>query len=234
MRNHQLYAVVTGDIVGSTRIRGSPRDRLLSVVKSSFQGLRHAISGKVSAPFGLYRGDSFQGVLSRPEDALRAVICIRASLRCGLQEGPKNYPLDARIVVGIGTIEFLPSRRAAEGDGDAFRRSGPMLDKMRRAQPRLRKLLIQTPWKEIDAELDVHCALLDALVNRWSVKQAEAILGQMRGLTQEKIAQELGISQPAVQQRLEDAGGWAAGELCGRYERLIRDGTSVVAYNRHQ
>lgn len=228
MRNHHFYAVVTGDIVGSRRIRGGQRDRLLSVLKSSFQGVRHVLSGEVSAPFDMHRGDSFQGVLSRPEDALRAVIHIRANLRYGFQEGPKGYALDARIVVGIGTIEFLPSRRVSEGDGEAFRRSGPILDTMKLQ----RQLLIRTPWDQINAELDAECALLDALVNRWTAEQAEAILGQIRGLTQEMMAKELGISQPAVQQRLEGAGGWATGELCQRYERLIRDATAAEAYNR--
>ena len=121
--------------------------------------------------------------------------------------------------MGIGQIEFLHAGRGAEGDGEAFRRSGQTLDVMKGDQ----RLIIRTPWKEVDTEFDIACALLDALVTRWSAEQAQAILGQIRGLTQEKAAREFGISQPAVRQRLKSAGGWAIEELCRRYERLIAE-----------
>ncbi|MCF6154674.1 MAG: hypothetical protein E3K36_05360 [Candidatus Brocadia sp.] len=219
MRNDGLYAVITGDIVGSSRLTTAQRSRLLSVLKSSFNTIKDILPDGIRAPFEIHRGDSFQGVLSKPEAALRVAIIIRAGLRHGFKTKQRRYALDARIAIGIGSIDFLPSGRGSEGDGEAFRRSGPTLDGMKGD----RRLLIRTPWQAVDAELDIECALLDALINRWSAEQSQAILGQIRGLTQERAAKEFGISQPAVRQRLKSAGGWAIEELCRRYELLIAE-----------
>ncbi len=189
----------------------------MSALKSSFKTIKVILPDGIRAPFEIHRGDSFQGVLSKPEAALRAAIVIRASLRHGFQTKQRRYALDARIAVGVGSIAFLPAGRGPEGDGEAFRRSGQTLDGMKGDQ----RLIIRTPWQEADAELDIACALLDALITRWSAEQAQAILGLLRGLTQERAARELGISQPAVRQRLKSAGGWAIEELCRRFEYLI-------------
>ena len=90
-----------------------------------------------------------------------------------------------------------------EGDGEAFRNSGPELDKMKKRE---QNLVIRTPWSEINEELGIECALLDALIQRWTKEQAEAILYQIgnkifldsklfmenhRGRTQEVIAKIL-------------------------------------------
>ncbi len=227
MKNQKLYAVITGDVVGSSKIKGNQRSHLLSVLKSTFDTIEKIFPGRIQAPFEIHRGDSFQGVLSNPEDALRVVIVIRTSLRYGFETKQRQNALDARIVAGIGTIDFLPSGRGSEGDGEAFRRSGPTLDKMKGDK----RLVIRTPWEEINSELDVECALLDALINRWSNEQAQAIYAKISDLTQEQIAKQLGISQPAVRQRLKRAGSWAVEELYCRYERMIQKVKSTGTYN---
>lgn len=40
-------------------------------------------------------------------------------------------------------------------------------------------LIIRTPWSEINEELRTECALFDALIQRWTKEQAEAILFQI-------------------------------------------------------
>ncbi|GAN32409.1 MAG: hypothetical protein DYG83_17270 [Candidatus Brocadia sp. AMX2] len=233
MKNSGLYAVITGDIVGSSKLTASQRSHLLSVLKSSFKTIKDILPDGIRAPFEIHRGDSFQGVLSKPEAALRIAIVIRAGLRHGFEAKQRRYALDARIAVGVGSIDFLPAGRGSEGDGEAFRRSGPILDKMKGDQ----RLLIRTPWQDIDTELGIECALLDALINRWSAEQSQAILGQIRGLTQERAAKDFGISQPAVRQRLKSAGGWAIEELCRRYEQLIAGNKAqglIMKQNKHR
>jgi len=227
MKKKEFYAVVTGDIVGSSRFNINQRSDLLSVLKTSFGSIEEIFPGTIYTPFEIHRGDSFQGVLSKPEIALPAAIAIRAGLRYGFETKKRRKALDARIAVGIGSIDFLPNGRGTEGDGDAFRRSGPILDEMKGD----RRLLIRTPSKEINAELDTECALIDALINRWSTEQAQVILYQVKGLTQESAAKELGISQPAVRLRLQSAGGWAIEELLKRYKDQISKIISPGAYN---
>ena len=227
MKKSEFYAVVTGDIVGSTKFAVSQRGNLLEVLKASFATIEKIFPNTIRSPFEIYRGDSFQGVLSKPENALPAAVVIRASLRWRFETKKRRKALDARIAVGIGSIDFFPDGRGTEGDGEAFRLSGPILDNMKGD----RRLLIRTPSKSLDAELDTECALLDAVINRWSGEQARAILCQIRGLTQELAAKELSISQPAVRLRLQSAGGGAVEAFLKRYKQQISKIISPGAYN---
>jgi hypothetical protein len=227
MKKTGFYAVITGDIVGSTKFTIKQRGELLSVLKISFETIEEIFPKTLHTPFDIHRGDSFQGVLSEPKNALAAAIIIRASLRCRFETKRRRKALDARVAVGIGSIDFLPEGPGTIGDGKAFRLSGPILDNMKGDQ----RLLIRTTIERINSEFNIECALLDALINRWSREQAQAIICQIRGLTQEKTAKELGISQPAVRLRLRSAGGWAVEEFLKRYNRHISQIISPGAYN---
>jgi hypothetical protein len=170
-----------------------------------------------------------------PEKALHAAIIIRAGLRCHFYMKRRRNAVDARIAIGIGSVASLPHNRVAEGIGEAFNQSGPVMDKIEETHQAKKQgfLFILTPWEEINAELSVECSLLDALINRWSRQQARAIIGQIRGLTQEAVARESGVSQSAISQRLLDAGGKAVRKLCRRYETMIREAMkNKDLYNR--
>ena len=227
MKKTGFYAVITGDIVGSTKFTIKQRGELLSVLKLSFDTIEETFPKTIHVPFGIHRGDSFQGVLSKPGNALAVGIMIRANLLFRFEAKRRRKALDARIAVGIGSIDFLPEGRGTEGDGEAFHLSGRTLDKMKGDQ----RLLIRTPFEKINSEFDIECALFDSLINRWSREQAQAIICQIRGLTQEKTAKELSISQPAVRLRLRGAGGWAVEEFLKRYEYHISQIISPRAYN---
>ncbi|HEY9204318.1 MAG TPA: SatD family protein [Candidatus Methanoperedens sp.] len=215
MDKRKKYAVLTGDLVGSSRFEiEKQRDNVISLLKDSFDKIE---STDIVSPFMIYRGDSFQGVLSRPEDALKASIMIRANL-LSKSEG-KRGRLDARIAVGIGTIEYLSENQVGEGDGEAFRNSGIELDRMKKGEV---NLIIKTPWDEINEELRTECALIDALIHRWTKEQAEAVMYQMQGLTQEEIAVILNISQSAVFQRLKTGGSRAIQVFLERYRKIIQ------------
>lgn len=217
MEDRKIYAVLTGDIVGSSRFEGEERNRLLKALKDSFTKVEELMPDITLASFEIHRGDSFQGVLSKAEEALSAALIIRAGLRHGFKTKRRRKALDARVAVGIGSIDYLPRGKGSEGDGEAYRRSGPVLDKLKRNQ----RLSIRTPWPEMDAEFKVECALLDALINRWSSEQAQVIIYLIAGWTQKKMAGELNITQPAVRQRLRAAGAPAIQEIIERYKHLI-------------
>lgn len=222
-----FYAVITGDIVGSSKLTINQRDRFLKILKTSFASIDKIFPGIMCSPFEIHRGDSFQGVLSEPEKALSASIIIRVNLRKDFESQRRRKALDARIAIGIGSIDFLPNGRGTEGDGEAFRLSGPILDEMKGD----RRLIIRTSQESIHEELDTECALLDALINKWSNEQAEAILCQIRGLNQKEAAKELQISQPAVRLRLKGGGSWAVELLIERYRQLTYQIISPGAYN---
>lgn len=210
MNGDQIYAVITGDIVGSTKLSVESRDFSLSSIESTFKYVQ-STHRDINADHVIYRGDSFQAVISNPSIALEVSVMIRSTLRAF------NNQLDARVAVGIGTIDYRHGKTISEWDGEAFRRSGPVLDEMKGD----RRLQITTPWKDVDAELRIELALLDLIIRKWSRPQSEAIRLQLQGHTQERMANELGISQPAIQQRLRSAGASPLTDMIQRFQTLI-------------
>lgn len=215
MKSPKIYAVLTGDLIGSSKFERKQRADIIALLKDSFRKIPREI---VASPFVIYRGDSFQGVISVPEEAIRAAVLIRANLLSKFKG--KKARLDARIAIGLGTIDYLPTGdRAGEGDGEAFRSSGMELDTIKKGE---QNLIIKTPWEEVNEELMTELALLDALVQRWTKEQAEAIQYQLQGLTQEDIAKILKITQPAVFQRLSIAGYRAVQAVLDRYKKIVQ------------
>jgi hypothetical protein len=225
----KFYAVITGDIVGSSKFKANQWEDILSVLKNSWAMVDEIFPGSLYAPFGIFRGDGFQGILSDPEKALAAAIIIRSCLRTGITVLKRHKAVDARMVIGIGTIDFLPEERVAEGRGEAYSNSGPFLDKMK-GDPRL---LIRVPgaWDHLNREFDTECALLDVIINKWSEEQAQVMLYHFKGFTQERMAAELEITQPAVRSRLKGAGEWGIDIFVERYKQQISRIISPGAYN---
>jgi hypothetical protein len=209
----KLYSVLSGDLVGSSKLGTEERKELPVVLKDSFKLIVSIFPKTMESSFDVYRGDSFQGVLSEPAHSLGSAIIIRAYLRYRLSQ-----KADARISIGIGQIDYLPREHITEGYGEAFSISGKLLDKMKKSRYNLQ---IETPSEEINKELKTEFILLDFLISKWSPEQAEAIIAHLRGSTQEEIAKELKISQPAVHKRLENAGFWLIDQMCDRYEKLM-------------
>ncbi len=212
----KIYAVLTGDLVKSSRFKiEKQRDEILSALKDSFNKIEPPEI--IASRFMIHRGDSFQGVLSRPDEALKAAIIIRTNLISKFKE--KDMRLDARIAIGLGKIDYLPKNQVGEGDGEAYRYSGMELDRMKKEEL---NLIVKTPWSKINEELRTECMLLDALIQRWTKEQAEAIGYQIQGLKQEEIARILNISQPAVFQRLKTGGSWAVHSFLERFKVIIQ------------
>ncbi|MBE3128271.1 MAG: hypothetical protein IMZ60_01155 [Actinobacteria bacterium] len=229
MIKDKIYAVITGDIVASKRFT-KDWPHFLEVLEQSFNYVKKRFNIRDS--FNQFRGDGFQIILLKPEDALNIAISLRASLRYYFKKSQrrKNLP-DAKIVIGIGKLDYLPKNSTSStGIGAAFDRSGPKLDAITKRKFK-RYLIINSPWEKINDELDVECALLDMLIQKWSPEQAQVILYNMEGLTQVEMANKIGISQKAVADRLKNAGGNSIGLLCKRYESLINNNISPVTIN---
>lgn len=215
MVNDKIFAVLTGDLVGSSRFKTEEqRNEVLSVLKDSFDKIEPP--DIIASRFTIHRGDSFQGVLRSPEEALKAAIIIRANL-LSKSFGEKSR-LDARIAIGVGKIDYLRDDQVGEGEGEAFRNSGLELDKMKGE----RHITVKTPWNEINEELQTDCALLDALINRWTKEQAEAIIYHIQDYKQEDIAKKLNTSQSAVSQRQRIGGAWAVRLFFERFKIIVK------------
>jgi len=215
MVNDKIFAVLTGDLVGSSRFKSEEqRNEVLSVLKDSFDKIEPP--DIIASRFTIHRGDSFQGVLRSPEEAIKAAIIIRANLIS--KSFGKKSRLDARIAIGVGKIDYLRDDQVGEGEGEAFRNSGLELDKMKSE----RHVTVKTPWDEINEELQTDCALLDALINRWTKEQAEVIIYHIQGWKQEDIAKKLNTSQSAVSQRQRISGAWAVHLFIERFKLIVK------------
>ena len=65
----------------------------------------------------MYRGDSLQVVVDKPEYALAIAIALRAKLKAETPDQQKLW--DAKLAVGIGEISF-ESDNIVTSDGEAF------------------------------------------------------------------------------------------------------------------
>lgn len=108
-------AVITGDIVRSEFIGLDKRGELLKALQQVCEELQKFSPMKME----IYRGDSFQIVMERPEVSLKVATLIRSYLISKTPQGEKNI-WDARISIGIGEIDYV-STSIVVSDGEAFR-----------------------------------------------------------------------------------------------------------------
>lgn len=207
IQHGKMYAVLTGDVVGSTRLKGDDRLGLLEVMRQVSTELLEEYPKDIPLPVDIFRGDSWQVLVTNPEHALRIGLFYRARIRSGV----KSHRVDTRFSIGLGSVDFLPEEHVSSGDGEAFWLSGHGLERM----PRNRRMVVLLPASFADCLSDASDSILfliDTLATQWTRKQAEAVAGTIAGLTQERIAQnwaEKPVTQQAVAQHLERA-GWHA------------------------
>lgn len=218
MHKNDLCAVVTGDLVKSSELEYQDRESVLSSLRESFGSLGKQLhlQDAVLLPFEIFRGDSFQVVIARPERAL--LLSVLLSLMLDLSAKEKG--LSARISIGIGTVGYIPpSGNIGEADGTAFRLSGKMLDSMKQKE---QSLLISTRDPALNMMLETQCAFFDLISGRWTDIQKEMIMEKLSGSTQKEIAARHRKSQSAVSQSLKAAGFDAVKKFVTNYENLFK------------
>ncbi len=195
-----MIAVLTGDVVRSSRLAEGGRQAMLDRLERALVAM-----GGPAGPLGwqLFRGDAFQAALADPgqvlDEALRLLLTM---LEPGVSDCP---PVELRIGLGIGPLASGgPGEPIGRWSGAAFHAAGAALEALEGDAGR--RLSLRSPWPELDAELEVGIALLDALRRRWSSEQRQAVLGALEGHSQARQAERLGVSQPAISKRLAGAG----------------------------
>ncbi len=206
LRRKSLYAIATGDVISSSRLSAGRRRALHETMTATSRALRQAFRGAIPIEVDIFRGDSWQMLVSSPALALRAALFYRAGVRSRMG----SHRVDMRIAIAIGTLDFIPGKRLSEGDGEAFQLSGKALDSMGKNA----SMAFRFQDRPEEKVLDVVVKLVDALAARWSDKQALAVTGALQGWKQDKIAKTCWsepISQQAVAQHLSRA-AWSSVE----------------------
>lgn len=197
------YAVLTGDIVGSSKLTPKQRQALLAVMEAGSKATQRAFPKRVPLPVDIFRGDSWQLLVNEPVSSLRIALFFRASL---LAAEPGGEFVDTRVSIGIGPVQQPLAKRVSQGDGEAYRLSGHGLDGLKGSAR-----LALARADESDRSAGAVICLIDALVQGWTARQAQAVLGALQGWTQEKIAGRWPerISQQAIAKQLDRA-NWSA------------------------
>ena len=192
MKKHA--AVITADIVNSTHFA---REDVSGWLNELIEILRNHESFQWALKPEVYRGDSFQGVLKNPGEAVRAAVLARAIMR---SHAPNT---DLRIAIGIGKTEPLTDRPGTS-DGEAFRLSGHLADNIRKQKARI-GVAFPVPSEPVSASLN----LLETIIETWTTAQSEVIVALLQKNNVTQIAEKLSISQPAVSQRIAASKWWA-------------------------
>lgn len=163
-----------------------------------------AFHGIMSHDVAVFRGDSWQALIDDPVLSFRAAMFLRAYIRSA---GGKNP--DTRMAIGIGTIDYVPPGQVSAGDGEAFRRSGKLLEKM--AGPNRGSTRFAFAESPAEALVDAVVRLTAALADSWSSRQARAVLGALQGLSPARIVGVWPeqITRQAASKHLSRA-GWPA------------------------
>lgn len=210
---------MTGDIVSSSEFSPEIRARLPDLLRTVGNQVREHFAQAVPYPIDIFRGDSWQLAVVHPELSLRVAL----DLRCRLHSLDLAVPILTRIGIGIGDVDFIPEDTLSEGDGTAFRLSGMALegiDRPRNLAIRVAEAYAPNAWEA----LPVIATMMDAIANRWTTRQSQAISGVLQDLTQEQVGSiwlPQSISQQAVAQHLDSAGWSAISTGLHFFERVI-------------
>jgi hypothetical protein len=183
-----MIAVITGDITNSKKI--DPKIWL--------RPLKKELDNIGNSPkfWEIYRGDSFQLIISRPEDALTTAIKIKSTLK-SIQD------MDARMAIGIGSRTHN-AQKVTESNGSAFIHSGEKFEMLKKEK---QNLAIKSDWPDFDKEMNLFLKLSLIAMDNWTVNAAEIVKTTMENpdKLQEELGQIVGIKQNAISNRLKRA-----------------------------
>ncbi|WP_316803413.1 SatD family protein [Pedobacter nototheniae] len=181
-----MICIITGDIVGSRKIK----DSWLLSLKSALK-----IVALKNSKWEIYRGDSFQ-VEVKPEDAIKASAYIKACIRT-------NKPADVRMGIGLGDIK-TKNKKLTEATGDAFIYSGFAFDGLKQAKV---NLAIKTASADFDEEINVLLKLSLIAMDSWGIVAAEMVKHALENenILQSELAVISGRTQSSVSEALKRA-----------------------------
>jgi len=204
-----MTSILTGYIINSRSVASK---EWLPLVKTTFKTV-----GETPKTWEIFRGDSFQIEINKPENALLFAIELKTVLK-------KFKNLDVRIAIGIGSKKD-DYTNITEGSGEAFINSGKAFDNLVKKQ----NLAIISPWQEIDNIFNTAFAIALLTIDNWTVNSADFVAMCLKkpNTTQKLIAKELNISESSASERRKRAGFDEIMQLEKLYRELITKKTNT-------
>lgn len=181
-----MIAVLTGDIVNSSKIDINEWLPLLKKSLSQF--------GEKPADWDIYRGDSFQLKINKPEGALQVALAIKASIKT-------IKDLDIRISIGFGDINHS-AKRVTESNGSAFIYSGEKFETLKKDKI---NLAVKSDRQDFDSDINMFLRLALLIMDHWTENSAEivSLALQYPEKSQAELGELIGIKQNTVSTRLK-------------------------------
>lgn len=199
-------AVITADIVNSTRLSKAEYKKLMKDLATIFQGQQYEF----------FRGDSFQVFIKSPNEALQ--ILLRTRVTAMKLSGSSMPVADIRASIGIGQVK-LPVKSFQTATGDVFILSGRAFDKMAKEE---RTIIVSNEKnKAVNLGLKLVSQFIDYLFQRLTFKQAGVVYELLLDRTQIETAKRLKKSQATVHKHAQAAGWPEMEKLLAEYKNLI-------------
>jgi len=213
-----IVAIITGDIVGSSKLNAERRLILYKTFSTISDILIEKYPNDISYKISNFRGGGWQLVVNSPKKSFEISLFIRTFIRFKFHA----EKLDTRIAIGIGPVQFIPEDNVSAGDGPAYLISGHLLESF---STNRMGIGFSTPRDDLNREsLASLVLLLDLIISTWGPGQSQAAFLAIQGFTQNKIAEQWwpnSISQPAVSKSLKTAGWEQVNSCFSIIERLI-------------
>lgn len=198
-------AVLTADVIDSQYVENM--DELFKSLKNIIHDVSSYLA--INIKYETYRGDSFQVEMDCPEKAFLVALIIRAGLRAGIGLENKNTKSiavnklwDVRLSVAVGEGLFSKTP-LVETNSPVHVVSGSNFDLLKKKQT---TLLFSSTTEALNEQLGVLSKLLETIILRWSNLSAEVMYYVLlKNIKQQKLADKLGVSQPAIHKRLSIA-----------------------------
>lgn len=201
-----MVVAVIADIVGSRRLRDRAQAQRMFDETIARVEREHPLAAQ---PLNPTVGDEQQGVYRTLDDALAGVLLLQLALPEGIE---------FRFGIGIGEIRAIESAHRELSDGPGWWAAREAIEtvhaRQERAVPTSRSWIVAAPGQDevMQSQVPTGNAYLlarDAIVVRMTERERRLAYGRIGGLSQSALAEQEGITQPAVSKALRNSGAAA-------------------------
>lgn len=192
-----MIAVLTGDIVSSTKMSPTTYSQMLVFLQSLLNNAEESCQAQGE----IYRGDGFQLHYPNPGCAIKNTLLIKLALHLSALS---DKPILSTLSLAFGEHDRL-TKKPNLSSGPVFIASGRGLDKTQRGD-----LTIHFPAPNDNREMDLLTKFLNHQLNRLTKSQAQLLYLYVENdfAEHKKIAQITGTSRQNISNRLANIGAF--------------------------
>jgi DNA-binding NarL/FixJ family response regulator len=207
--SYKPIAVISGDIVNSTKLTSVQFEQLLKRIKDIQKWIT---TGNASNAHSIDRGDEFQSVVHDIENTLRYTIIYRIGIKALGKE------FESRISFAIAPNADL-RESVSESMGKAFVLSGRGLKALKND-----RLVFNSDNLALTEYFDLLFKYLDKQLSELTSRQCEVMLPMLKtndGLSINELAERLGVATATASKSLKASGWPLINELNSRFIKKV-------------